>query len=153
VDAVTFALTLVTALACALTAGVFFAFSSFVMRALGRLHPPEGAAAMQAINVTAVSPAFMTVLFGPVVTLLVLVFVAWSPWIAGAGVAYLVGTVGLTIGYHVPHNDRLAALDPNSDEARHVWGRYCVQWTRWNHVRATAALLAAAALVVAIHVE
>ena len=34
-----------------LVAGIFFAFSTFIMRALGRLRPAEGVAAMQAINV------------------------------------------------------------------------------------------------------
>jgi uncharacterized membrane protein len=38
-------------------AGVFFAFSAFVMRALARLLAPQGIAAMQAINVVAVTPA------------------------------------------------------------------------------------------------
>jgi uncharacterized membrane protein len=56
--------TLASALGCGLVAGVFFAFSAFVMPALKRLKPAEGIAAMQAINVAAVTPAFMTVLFG-----------------------------------------------------------------------------------------
>ena len=43
--------TLVTALGCGLVAGVFFAFSSFVMAALRRLKPEEGIAAMQAFNI------------------------------------------------------------------------------------------------------
>ncbi|HEX6215570.1 MAG TPA: hypothetical protein VFZ38_12150, partial [Vicinamibacterales bacterium] len=53
-----------TAIACAATGGVFFAFSTFVMQALRRLPPAQGVAAMQSINVTAVTPIFMTVLFG-----------------------------------------------------------------------------------------
>lgn len=44
--------------------GVFFAFSTFVMQGLGRLPAPDGIAAMQRINETAVRPAFMTALFG-----------------------------------------------------------------------------------------
>ncbi len=38
-----------------LVAGIFFAFSSFVMRALGQLRENQGIAAMKAINVTASS--------------------------------------------------------------------------------------------------
>ena len=45
-------------------AGVFFTLSGFVMKALTRLQPAEGVAAMQAINVAAVTPAFMAALFG-----------------------------------------------------------------------------------------
>ena len=47
------ALTLVTALGCGLNAGVFFAFSGFVMNGLRRLPAAQGIAAMQSINVTA----------------------------------------------------------------------------------------------------
>ena len=38
-------------LGCGLVAGIFFAFSTFVMRALGRRPAGEGIAAMQAINI------------------------------------------------------------------------------------------------------
>jgi uncharacterized membrane protein len=57
-------LTLVTALGCALSAGALFAFSSFVIKALARLPDPQSIAAMQSINVQAVTPVFMTALFG-----------------------------------------------------------------------------------------
>ena len=50
------ALTVVAALGCGLNAGVFFAFSSFVMKALARLQPALGIAAMQSINLVAVTP-------------------------------------------------------------------------------------------------
>ena len=45
IDEVLFVLTLVTALGCGLVGGIFFAFSSFVMRALTRLPPAQGIAA------------------------------------------------------------------------------------------------------------
>lgn len=57
-------LALLAALGCGLVGGAFFAFSSFVMPALGRLPGAEGIAAMQAINILAVTPAFMAALFG-----------------------------------------------------------------------------------------
>lgn len=52
--------TLVTALGAGLTAGVFFAFSSFVMPALNRLPARGSVDAMNSINKLAVTPAFMT---------------------------------------------------------------------------------------------
>jgi hypothetical protein len=61
------ALTVVAALGCGLNAGVFFAFSSFVMKALVRLQSAQGIAAMQSINLMAVTPAFMAALFGTAV--------------------------------------------------------------------------------------
>lgn len=62
-----FALTLLAALGCATMAGVFFAFSAFVMKALARLPAAQGVAAMQAINLAAVTPTFMMALFGTAV--------------------------------------------------------------------------------------
>ena len=46
-------------------AGTLFAFSVFVMRALGRLPAAHGIAAMQSINIAVVNPWFMTVFMGP----------------------------------------------------------------------------------------
>lgn len=51
-----YAATLITALGCGLVAGAFFAFSSFVMAALKRLSTAEGIAAMQSINILAITP-------------------------------------------------------------------------------------------------
>lgn len=53
IDGWLFSLTLVAALGSGVVAGVFFAFSTFVMKALGHLSPPIGMAAMQSINVAA----------------------------------------------------------------------------------------------------
>ena len=64
-----------TAIACATMGGVFFAFSSFVMQALKRLPPAQGIAAMQSINIVAVTPVFMTALFGTAVACLVVAVV------------------------------------------------------------------------------
>ena len=49
-----FVLTLLAALGRALMAGTFFAFSAFVMCALGRLRPATGIAAMRSINVVVI---------------------------------------------------------------------------------------------------
>src|ERR671913_835695 len=101
-----FVLTLFAALGCAMMAGVFFAFSGFVMKALARLQPAQGVAAMQAINVAAVTPAFMAALFGTAVTcgaLAVWASFAWderfSPFLLVGSALYLVGTILLTIAY------------------------------------------------------
>jgi len=51
-------------LGCGLNGGVFFAFSSFVMRALGRLPPAEGMAAMQTVNVAVRNPVFLGAFLG-----------------------------------------------------------------------------------------
>jgi len=158
-DGFLFALTLVTALGCGLNAGVFFAFSSFVTKALVRLHPAQGVAAMQAINVAAVGFAFMLALFGTAVACAALAgwaLLAWhepfAPYLIAGSALYLVGTIGPTIAYHVPRNEALARVEPHSADAESHWTRYLSGWTAWNHVRAAAALAAAATLTIALHV-
>lgn len=154
-----FILTLATALGCGLVAGVFFAFSAFVMPALARLEPRNGIAAMQAINVTAVMPAFMTAFMGTALACVASIAVSvaqWSedyaPYLLAGAVLYLVGAIGVTGGFHVPRNDALAALDARAPEADRQWVRYQRAWTAGNHVRAAAALVAAGMMVVAIRV-
>ena len=156
-DRTLFVLTLVTALGCGLTAGAFYAFSSFVMRALGNLPAPQGVAAMQSINVQAPTPGFMLGFAGTAV-----LSVGLGGWAAlhldepGAGwrlagcAVYVVGCFALTIAYHVPRNDRLATFDPGSADAARYWSTYLVEWTRMNHVRMLAALAACGMLIMAV---
>lgn len=150
-------LTLGCALGAGAMGGVFFAFSTFVMRGLDRLPAAQGVAAMQQINITAVSPAFMVGLFGTAAACVGLAVHGARTWNSGEGrllvtgaALYLVGTIGLTIAYHVPRNDALAALDPTSPDALATWSSYVTEWTRANHVRTVSALGAAAAFMIAL---
>jgi len=156
---VLYAVTLATALGCGLNAGVFFAFSTFVMPALKRLPPAQGIAAMQSINKLAVTPAFMAALFGTAVAclgLLAWTAISWGEgpavWVIAGGALYLVGAIGVTIACNVPLNDGLATLLPQSADAAGRWEEYVARWTAWNHVRTIAALAAAAVLTTALRV-
>lgn len=143
-------LILFAAVGSALTAGIFFAFSTFVMQALGRQSPSSGIATMQSINITVINPWFMAAFFAPAVAGLVLALLSlrnWEQpgaiyWLVGA-LFYLVGTIGVTIAGNIPLNDALAIVNPNSTEAMTLWTRYLTDWTFWNHVRTIAAFLAA----------
>jgi uncharacterized membrane protein len=153
------ALVIATAVGAGCTGGALFAFSSFVMPALRRLPPAQGAAAMQSINITAVRPPFMLAFGGTAALSVALVVVAamaldeaYAPWLIVAAVLYLVGVLGLTMAYHVPRNDALAALVPDAPETTAAWARYAAEWTTANHVRAAAGLLATAALGIALRV-
>jgi uncharacterized membrane protein len=152
-----FVLTLIAALGCGLIGGAFFVFSSFVMPALKRLPDAEGIAAMQSINVLAVTPAFMTALFGTAAACLglgVWSFFAWDgrvgPYLILGAALYLVGTIAVTMVCNVPLNDALANVDPRSPEAADLWQRYLSNWTAWNHARTASALAAATALILAL---
>lgn len=63
-DRVFSSLTLFAAIGSGLMAGIFFAFSVFVMTALNRLPPAQGIAAMQFINVTILNPLFLLTFMG-----------------------------------------------------------------------------------------
>ena len=76
------------------------------MRALASLPAPQGIAAMQAINVHAVTPVFMTALFGTgaaCVAVGVWAVADWDgsfgPWLLAGAALYLAGPVGLTMTY------------------------------------------------------
>ena len=159
-DDALFALTLVAAVGCGLVAGIFFAFSTFVMGALARLPAPQGIAAMQSINIVVINPLFMIAWAGTGLVGVVLIVAAAIEWnepavfyqIAGSAL-YVIGTLVVTIAFNVPRNDALAAVEPeNADSADSVelWRRYVVEWTAWNHVRTVAPLTAAALLSVAL---
>lgn len=147
-------ITVVTALSCGLVAGVFFAFSNFVMEALGRLPDREGIAAMQAINVTVLNPRFMTALFGTVLPCAGLAVWAiaslgdsGAPWVLAGSILYVAGCVGLTVVANVPLNEELKRQDADGPGADEVWRRYLRRWTAWNTVRTLASLAAAGLLI------
>ncbi|MBD2410265.1 hypothetical protein FACHB389_28170 [Nostoc calcicola FACHB-389] len=146
-----FVLKIFVVLGCGLMAGVFFAFSTFVINALARLQPMQGIAAMQSINITAINPLFMTVLFGTAAACIVLLVFSVLKWhqpgavyLLVGSLLYLVGTLGVTIVCNVPLNDALAKVEPGSTIAVNLWSSYLTNWTIWNHIRAAAALVAAA---------
>lgn len=151
--------TFLSALGCGLIAGVFFAFSTFVMKALGRLPAPQGIAAMQSINIVVINPWFMTAFFGTAllcIVELVAAFRGWqepaAPWLLAGSVLYLAGTILVTIVFNVPRNNALAAVLPSAAEAATLWGDYLSNWTFWNHVRTIAALAASALFIIALMV-
>ncbi|MEM9119450.1 MAG: anthrone oxygenase family protein [Cyanobacteria bacterium P01_F01_bin.56] len=141
---------LFVAIASALTAGIFFAFSTFVMPALGQQTTAAGIAAMQSINITVINPWFMLVFLGPGVAGLVLTLTTFRQlgqpgalyWLAGT-MLYLIGTIGVTVAGNVPLNDALAVVNPDSAAGATLWAKYLTDWTLWNHVRTVAAAVAA----------
>jgi uncharacterized membrane protein len=148
--------TLGSAVGSALIAGSFFAFSTFVMGALGKLPAPQGLAAMQSINIVVVNPWFMTPFVGTAVLCLVLAGASIMRWhdagaaylLAGA-VLYIAGTFLVTMVFNVPKNDALAVVAPSSPEAAQFWTQYLPAWTVWNTVRTIAAAAAMVSFIMA----
>lgn len=146
------------AIGCGLMAGIYFAFSTFIMTAFARIPEPHGISAMQSINRVIQRSLFMPLFFATTLVSIVLavfaVLVVWGSPAAtvllAAGVTYVLGMFVCTIIFNVPLNNALDAADPASSESAVIWRRYLARWTAWNHVRTLASTSASALYIAAV---
>ena len=146
-----------SAIGCGLLAGLYFAFSTFIMTALGRIGQAAGIAAMNAINIAIVQSLFMQIFLGSTAASAALAVIAVLRWgepgamaMAAGGVVYVLGMFVVTVIFNVPLNNALAAADPASHEAASLWARFLTDWTLWNHVRTVSSTAACALFIAAI---
>ena len=137
------------AIGSAVMGGVYFAFSFFIMASFAQIEQSQGIAAMQSINRVIVRSLFMPLFFGTTSASAALVAIALtqretpgSSAMLAAGIIYIVGMFVCTAARNVPLNNALDAVDPQSVAAVPVWERYLKEWTRWNHVRTVACVVA-----------
>jgi uncharacterized membrane protein len=152
-----YAFLLLGLLASALMAGFFYAYSVSVMRGLDATDPLAAALAMRNINALIRTPVFFFGFFGALAfPLVAALLVPQRPVmllaLAGA-VTYGIGAFAVTIAINVPMNDALAAATPTVENAATLWRDYTGRWTRWNHVRTLASIIAFALLTTAVVVE
>lgn len=145
------------AVGCLVIGGVYFAFSCFIMSALGAIDRTAGVAAMQAVNEVILRSLFMPLFWGTTLASAALVVLAvmqgWSPQsqlIALAGILFVAGMFVVTVIFNVPLNDRLMAAPAGSPEAAAVWAAYLKTWTLWNHVRTVTCIAAGALYILAL---
>jgi len=136
------------ALSSGLMAGIYFAFSVFIMQAFGRIDTAQAITAMNAINKTILRSLFMPLFFGSSIISLLLIIMGYYHWdetnselILLAGALYFSGMFICTALFNVPLNNSLASQDPNSENAYPVWTHYLKTWTNWNHLRTISALV------------
>jgi uncharacterized membrane protein len=147
-----------SAIGCGLLAGVYLAFSTFIMTALGRIEQAHGISAMNSINSTILQSLFMPLFAGTTLAGLALAVLGLARWPApgsaamlAGGSVYVLGMFICTLAFNVPLNNLLAALDrAGSLDAASVWTRYLRNWTAWNHVRTIASTAASALYIAAI---
>lgn len=146
-------LTIVAVAGSGLVAGIWFAFSNFVMQGLDRLPPEISVAAMQSINVTVLNPVFFAAFFGTALVCVGLAGLSYFRWdeagsaiILAASLLYLVGSIGVTVFANVPLNEALAS----APQAAASWSDFFRGWMFWNHVRTVTALLATTGFAVAL---
>ena len=147
---------LAVGLSAALVAGVFQAFSDFVMRGLLLAEPGGGIESMQHINRTVFRSVFLTTFMALVPV--TVAFAGYALWklsgpsqtlLIAAAVIYVV-TVFLVTGFgNVPMNQQLDAMNHTSAEAATYWNTYGRVWTLWNHVRTLGSVATAVCFLLA----
>ena len=145
------------AIGCGLLGGVYFAFSAFIMSALGRIEQVHAVSTMNSINSIILRSWFMPFFFGTTLASLILVIFGLTqssepgalPMLAG-GIIYVAGMFLCTIIFNVPLNNALAAVEPSSAAAASVWPRFLKDWTLWNHVRTISCIASTALYITAI---
>jgi uncharacterized membrane protein len=107
-ESLIFLLTFLAALGSGVMAGLFFAFSAFIMTAFSRMPWAGGIAAMQSINVAILNPVFFTVFFGTPAACAVLAIAALVRWsepgslyLLAGSLLHLVGSLVVTIVFNV----------------------------------------------------
>lgn len=133
---------------------VYAVFALHTMPRLARLPAPAGMAEMQRINRRNVMGPFIVVFLGAAATSVFLVVrtlvigtsASLAEVTAGLGGLIYVASFAVTLGYHVPRNNRLAATDPGSSSAPELWSRYLLEWVPANTLRAFLAALGALGL-------
>ncbi len=148
-DSLVSILVFVAAISAGLMAGVYFAFSGFIMRSFDQLGGASAADAMNAINEVILRSWFMPLFFGSTLLFAVLivlpVFDSSLPgrwFLLFAGLIYVVGMFVCTVAFNVPLNNELAKAGGDEQAKAAMWARYYTVWTRWNHVRSVCSLIA-----------
>jgi uncharacterized membrane protein len=138
----------IAAIGAGLMAGVYFAFSGFIMRSLDQLGAVPATDAMNAINEVILRSWFMALFFGSTLLYAVLAAVAvFDTDLAGrwllftGGLIYVVGMFLCTALFNVPLNNRLANAGNDDNAKAETWTHYFKHWTRWNHLRSVCSLL------------
>lgn len=156
-DQILAAIALSSAIGAGIIGGVFFAFSTFVMRGLSRLPASEGISAMQAINIAVINPIFLGAFLGTAALCAVTIVATLLRWqragaayLLTAALLYLVGSFLVTMICNVPLNNTLAALTPAHANSADQWVDYLRRWTIWNHVRMLASILSSAGFIMAL---
>jgi uncharacterized membrane protein len=146
-------------LAYALVAGVFLAFSDFIMRSLAITGGVGGVEAMQVINREVFRWIFMTLFLGMAAVSVPSPLYAWVAcrrpcrdadhrsrrWSISSAV------FGVTVAFNVPMNQALAGMSSSSAATRDTgFETYVPRWTFWNSVRTGASAISAMLLLVGL---
>jgi len=107
-----------------LLAGVYFAFSTFIMTALGRIEPVHAIRVMNSINSTILHSWFMPFFYGTTLASLALAITGLirrgepgAMVMLSGGLIFVAGMFFCTVFFNVPLNIALATIDSTSGAA------------------------------------
>jgi uncharacterized membrane protein len=153
-------LTTIAAIGSAAVGGLFYTFSTFVMKGLDRTEPVEAITAMRGINAEAQANApFLVMFMGSALLALAVGAVAVirigqpASWYLLAGAVFGLGAVVITMVFNVPLNNHLDGVDPAAvsvGDAAREWQAYLSTWTAWNHVRTATGFVGAALMLIGL---
>ena len=137
-------LTIIASVGAGVSAGVFFAFSTFVIEALGRLPTAQAISPTEAINRAAPTPLFMLALLGTAAVCIALSVVALRRLVStrpsacwpGARYTWLASSAIVC-----PPPQRCLGLGRSQESWRaHAWAQYLQPWTAWSRCALVTAL-------------
>lgn len=139
-----------------LMAGIYFAFSIFIMKSFAELPLLQAAQAMNKINDVITKTLFLPVFF--ISTLGYAGLMLWSllDWQQGsswlmvvAALVYIVGMFAVTAFGNVPLNNHLKQSEVSETALTSYWKIYLRKWPRLNHWRTVSCTVACALLILA----
>lgn len=150
----------VTTVATALVAGLFYTWSCGIVLGLGKLNDKEYLQAMQSINRAIQQPVFLIVFMGALILLPASAWLSYDAqqtstfnWLLAASLLYLTGVFGVTIAGNVPLNNMLDVikLDESVPESlAQTREAFESKWNLLNRVRTLFAIVSLICAVVAI---
>ncbi|MEP1874140.1 anthrone oxygenase family protein [Parasphingorhabdus sp.] len=138
-------------------AGIYFAFSVFVMQSLDALERSVGMTAMQSINRIIQKSLFLPLFFLSSLACLLIAVMGVMQWeepgswqMVTGGTLYVLGMLIVTIVGNVPLNNALEATKADGPGAEAMWRRYMQRWLPWNHVRTLSCTVSMILLISAL---
>lgn len=132
-----------------LMAGIYFAFSVFIMKSLAELPAIQAAETMNKINDVIVNTLFLPVFFGSTLWYAGLIVWSLADWQTGssllvvvAALAYIFGMFIVTAFGNVPLNNKLKRSEANKSALTVFWNDYLHSWTYLNHIRTLSCIVA-----------
>ena len=148
-------LVIVAAIGAGLMAGLYYAFSAFIMKSFDQIGASNAVVAMNSINEVILRSSFMLLFFGSTILFALLAVLGFFQETAGngwlliaAGLIYVIGMFVCTAAINVPLNNQLAAVGNDGQAQIESWNHYYLVWTRWNSLRAFCSLVASVLCVI-----